>query len=74
MNRDSPIVVDTHALIWHLEGSPKLSREATLALRSIERGERGGIVPSIVLAELIHIAEKGRTTLDAAETISEIGR
>jgi PIN domain nuclease of toxin-antitoxin system len=41
-------VVDTHALIWHLEDSPKLGHAAARILRD-RQSEL--IIPTIVLAE-----------------------
>lgn len=53
-------VTDTHALIWHLQASRKLSRKARALLRQADAGQVTIIVPSIVLVELVYLAEKGR--------------
>lgn len=50
-------VVDTHALVWFLEGSEKLSRAARQILSS--QAEHL-VVPTIVLAEVKHLAARGR--------------
>jgi PIN domain nuclease of toxin-antitoxin system len=54
------IVFDTHAFFWWVTGSRRLSRPARAA---IERS-RALIVPSIVLWELLLLAEKGRIKID----------
>jgi len=53
-------VTDTHALIWYLEDSPKLS---TLANQTFDRCDRGEItiyIPTMCLIEIIYLQEKGR--------------
>lgn len=51
-------VIDTHALIWYLTSSSKLSKKAREIIQKAERGEGIIIVPTIVLAELLSICEK----------------
>jgi PIN domain nuclease of toxin-antitoxin system len=60
-------VLDTHVLIWYFIGSKRLSQE--LKERIDETRRQGGrlLVPTIVLAEALDIAEKGRVTFDFAE-------
>jgi len=53
-------VTDTHALIWHLQASRKLSRKARTLFHQADAGQLTIIIPSIVLIELIYLAEKGR--------------
>jgi len=53
-------VIDTHALVWFLEGNEKLGRKALKVFRdSTEKL----IIPSIVLAEIKYLSYKGRTRL-----------
>ena len=60
-------VVDTHVLIWYFTGSTRLLP----ALKErIERARSQGgrlLVPTIVLAEALDIAEKGRVRFDFAQ-------
>jgi PIN domain nuclease of toxin-antitoxin system len=51
-------VLDTHTLIWYFIGSKKLKRSVKQAMDECRR--RGGrlLVPTIVLAEALDIAEK----------------
>ena len=53
-------VTDTHALIWHLQNSRKLSRKAGALFREADAGRAVIVVPSIVLVELVYLAEKRR--------------
>ncbi|MCP4659431.1 MAG: type II toxin-antitoxin system VapC family toxin [bacterium] len=62
-------VLDTHALIWHLQGSDSLSPKARSILDDVDAGKATAIVPSIVLVEMVYLAEKNRIgpeSLDAA--------
>jgi PIN domain nuclease of toxin-antitoxin system len=53
-------VIDIHALIWFLEGNPKLGAAAKSAL-SNSTSEL--ILPAIALAEAAWIVERGRTSI-----------
>jgi PIN domain nuclease of toxin-antitoxin system len=65
-------VIDTHALIWYFEDSPKLSPAARLAFEEIEKGNAFGVVPTIVLAELVHLADNKKTPININETINQL--
>lgn len=56
----SQYVTDTHALIWHLQKSPRLSAKARLACRAADRGKTVVHVPGVVLVEIVYLGEKGR--------------
>ena len=64
-------VPDTHSLVWYFTDDPRLSRRA---LKSFESTVKEGqiIVPAVVLAEIMFIAQKGRVTLSFTETIARI--
>jgi PIN domain nuclease of toxin-antitoxin system len=53
-------VVDTHALVWFLEGNPRLGANAKAIL---EDADSELIVPVIALAEACWIIEHGRTSI-----------
>ena len=57
-------VVDTHVLIWYFIGSKRLN--LVLKEKIDEIRDRNGrlLVPTIVLAEALDIAEKGKVTFD----------
>ena len=64
-------VTDTHSLVWYFHEDARLSENALRAFEeSIEEGVI--IVPSIVLAEILFIAKKGRITLTFEETLGKI--
>lgn len=65
-------VVDTHALAWHFANSPSLGSEARRILNRADSGLEIVYIPTIVLAELLHISTKGRTPLSFADTVSRI--
>ncbi len=72
MTSDPSYVIDTHPLIWHLAGSRKLKPAARQALTRVERGEALGLIPVIVLAELVYLFEKGRTAVSLKQVLAEI--
>jgi PIN domain nuclease of toxin-antitoxin system len=56
-------VLDTHALIWYLEGSARLSPSAK-AIMDDPASEM--ILPAIALAEAVYIVDKGRTSISSS--------
>jgi PIN domain nuclease of toxin-antitoxin system len=59
-------VLDTHALVWHLEGNPRLGPQAK---KVIDDPLSNLILPIIALAEAAYIVEHGRT---AIPTVSDL--
>jgi len=53
-------ILDTHALIWFLEGNKRLSQRAK-AIMTADDSQM--VLPLIVLAEAAIIIERGRTTI-----------
>ena len=53
-------IVDTHALIWHLEGRSSIGAGAKAV---IDSPESELILPIIALAEAVFIVDKGRTSI-----------
>jgi len=62
-------VVDTHALVWFLEASDRLGREAGAILK---RADSVLIIPSIVLAESKYLFAKKRINLDLEAIYQQI--
>ena len=56
----SDVVTDTHALIWYLEDSPRLSIAANRLFHRCDGGEIIIYIPTICLVEIIYLQEKGR--------------
>jgi PIN domain nuclease of toxin-antitoxin system len=59
-------VIDTHALIWFLEGNPRLGVNAKAILSNPDSQL---IIPATTLAEAIWIVERGRTAIPSAKDI-----
>ncbi len=57
-------VLDTHVLIWYFTGNRRLKNE--LKNKIDQTRSRGGrlLIPTIVLAEALSVAEKGRVKFD----------
>lgn len=64
-------VTDTHSLVWYFTEDPRLSNKA---LEAFEQTVKEGIiiVPAVVLAEIMFISKKGKTTLTFEETLKKI--
>jgi PIN domain nuclease of toxin-antitoxin system len=59
-------VVDTHALIWFLEGNSRLGENARAILTNADSQL---ILPAIAFAEAAWIVERGRTTIPSVEAL-----
>lgn len=64
-------VVDTHPLVWHLEGNPRLSAAARGVLTSPESEI---VVPSIVVAEVWYLYHRKRISTSADDIRERILR
>lgn len=62
-------IVDTHTLVWFLEGTDKVGSEAIKILRDPQQRL---VVPSIVLGEIKYLAVRNRTRLSIDEVIQTI--
>jgi PIN domain nuclease of toxin-antitoxin system len=67
-------VVDAHALIWYLTNDAKLSVNARNALRRIDEGNDEGLIPTIVLAEILYASERGRISITLEFVLKELRR
>lgn len=54
------LVADTHAVIWYLLGSPRLSAFARKQMSATVAEQLPILVPSISLVEMIYLVEKNR--------------
>lgn len=72
------IVLDTHALLWWVNGTPRLSQPALEAIEQELQADDGEILISAISAwEIALLVEKGRLALsmntdDWLETVDEI--
>ena len=64
-------VVDTHPLVWFLEGSPKLSEDVREILSSPDTQI---VIPMIVLAEIVYLYDKKRITTATEEVKDLVGQ
>ena len=64
-------VTDTHSLVWYFTDDARLGKKAWEAFEGTIR-EGLIIIPSIVLAEIMFIAKKGKISLSFAETLDRI--
>ena len=63
---DESYVLDTHALIWYLEGDRRLGRSARSALRDTANPI---FLPVIALAEAVWLIERGRTGIPSVASL-----
>lgn len=63
------IVVDTHAAIWYLLQSPRLSNRANAVLDETLKHENSIYLASISLVELIYLVEKGKISQVAMDRL-----
>jgi len=61
---DTLYVVDTHVLIWYFIGSRCLQKKLKEKIDGVRNLGGRLLVPTIVLAEALDIAEKGRVDFD----------
>jgi PIN domain nuclease of toxin-antitoxin system len=62
-------IVDTHALIWFLEGNSRLGQNTKIILSDPNSQL---ILPAIALAEAAWIVERGRTSIPSTEALFRI--
>jgi len=62
-------VLDTHALIWYLEGNPRLGQDAK---RVMDDPRSELVLPVIALAEAAFIVERGRTSIPDVNSLLNV--
>lgn len=65
-------VVDAHALVWFIAEDSRLSKEAERLLELAEQAEVEVLVPTLVLAEITHIARKKTVQVSVDEVLERI--
>jgi PIN domain nuclease of toxin-antitoxin system len=63
------LIADTHATLWYLSKSPKLSATAFARMQSTVAGGDPIFVPTISIVEVIYLVEKGRVPSEALDRI-----
>lgn len=67
-------LTDTHALLWYITNSPKISPKAKTLFDRCEKGECIIFIPSIVIAECLSIFDKKRVAFDFKALFDRIRR
>jgi PIN domain nuclease of toxin-antitoxin system len=62
-------VLDTHALIWFLEGNSRLGTNAKAILSAPDSQL---VIPATTLAEAVWIVERGRTSIPAPKDVISV--
>jgi PIN domain nuclease of toxin-antitoxin system len=65
-------VIDAHALVWYLTNDAKLSADVRVVMTRIDNGKDKGLVPTIVLAEILYASERGRISLTLDNVLKEL--
>ena len=65
----SAVVADTHAAIWYLLNSPRLSTAALSAMETALQGGSPIYVASISLVEVTYLVEKGKLSSTALQRL-----
>jgi PIN domain nuclease of toxin-antitoxin system len=63
------VVADTHAAVWYLTNSPRLSSAAAKALDDASAAGDSILIPAISLVELTYLVEKGRVPAEARKRL-----
>ena len=67
-------LVDTHALAWFIAEDKRLSSLVENLLNQAQEGEIQILIPTLVLAELMHIAEKGKVKVTVEQILQQINQ
>ncbi|NET60697.1 MAG: type II toxin-antitoxin system VapC family toxin [Symploca sp. SIO2E6] len=59
-------VIDTHALIWFLEGNSRLGRNAKAVF---SHPDSQLVIPATTLAEAVWIVERGKTSISSSQDV-----
>lgn len=62
-------VADTHALLWFLTDDRRISKRAQSILTKAESGTFEILIPTIVMAELLYICERGKSPIKFDEIL-----
>ncbi|MFH1722848.1 MAG: PIN domain-containing protein [Candidatus Altiarchaeota archaeon] len=65
-------VIDTHALLWYVSADSRLGKNAQRIFEKAEIGDVVVLVPTIVLAEVMHILEKHELEKTYTEILKKI--
>jgi len=63
------VVVDTHAAIWYLLKSPRISQTAFSLMEQVSQSGDNIFLSSISLVEVIYLVEKGKLSQDSLDSL-----
>jgi PIN domain nuclease of toxin-antitoxin system len=66
------VMADTHAVVWYLEASPRLSPTALTAIRTAIQAGDLVYVSAVSLVEIAYLVEKGRLAADTFDRIVRV--
>lgn len=72
MHQNERYVADAHALVWHMTNDRWLAKKAKAVLTQADQALVLVYVPTIVLAEVMYLAERGRINV-AFSDVLDIG-
>ncbi len=62
-------VTDTHALLWHILQSERLSKKAALIFNQADNNDVRIYIPNIVLVEIVYLMEKAKISNKSLEKL-----
>lgn len=68
------VVVDTHAVVWHLTAPERLGKNARRLLARADAGDLLAHVPAIALVEVSLLHERGRLRFGADQVVARLAR
>lgn len=66
------LVLDTHALVWYLSDSPKLSSKARSRIENAEHSAEGMFASAISLVEIVYLGELNRIPPEAVSQLFDV--
>ena len=65
-------VADAHALVWYMADDKRLGKKARTILAQADQALILVYVPTIVLAEVMHLAERGRVNVAFSDVLTSV--
>jgi PIN domain nuclease of toxin-antitoxin system len=72
VSETTAVVVDTHTLVWYVDGDPRLSPPARQALDAATEADLPIIVSPISLLEVSYLADRGKVAGGTGERLREV--
>ncbi|MBW2066115.1 MAG: PIN domain-containing protein [Deltaproteobacteria bacterium] len=66
-------LADTVTIIRHFSGAGRIGKEARLVLEGVEKGESHLFLSTVLLVEILYLAEKKRIGINLQDSLSTIG-